>query len=479
MQIPIIQGIYTSENADYRIKYPHNLKPVALNSGISQGYLRPVDGVRTFDEVTPPSSAVLTQYAGFDRASINYLDYCYRLIGDKLFKVDSNGLLYEIDKDPAITISGIEQTKLDYSFDYLAFCSGGDFFLYNPLGTFPANRIRQNTDADLGKVIDFIFIDGFWMTTDGKFLVVTELGDPFSVNPLKYGSSELDPDPIVGLLKVRDEAYALNRYTVEAFYNKGGNLFPFDRIEGSRMMRGLVGTRAKIEFLGQIAFLGGGRNEPVSVWIGLNAETQKIATREIDHIIQSYTEDQLKNVVFEKRIDLNHKLLMIRLPDQVLCYDYGATEAAGAPVWYTMDYGYQNICWAYDKWIVGNNSGQVGYLDDSIGTFWDEDLAWDFQTQIIYNESNGAIIHDLELVGLPGRMEIGATPTIWTSYSNDGEVWSQEWAASAGSQGNRTKRLKWFQQGGMDHYRIQRFRGFSDARLSIARLEANLEALIY
>ena len=48
-----------------------------------------------------------------------------------------------------------------------------------------------------------------------------------------------------------------------------------------------------------------------------------------------------------------------------------------------------------------------------------------------------------------------------------------------GGFGNTSKRLVWFQQGHMRNWRIQRFRGDSDAHISIARLEAALEPLNY
>ena len=89
----------------------------------------------------------------------------------------------------------------------------------------------------------------------------------------------------------------------------------------------------------------------------------------------------------------------------------------------------------------------------------------------------GAIFHQLELVSLPGRVALGANPVVWTSYSIDGETWSQEKACSAGVQGDRTKRITWLKQGFMRNWRIQKFRGTSDAHISVARLEAQLEPL--
>jgi hypothetical protein len=138
------------------------------------------------------------------------------------------------------------------------------------------------------------------------------------------------------------------------------------------------------------------------------------------------------------------------------------------------------MVYAYDKWLVGDpQSNNVGFLVDNIGTHWGEIVYWEFGTLIVYNESNGAIFNELELVSLTGRVALGIDPIISTSYSVDGMAFSQERPLRVGTTGNTTKRLAWFQQGHMRNWRIQRFRGTSQAHLSFARLEAQIEPLAY
>lgn len=469
MQIQIIQGIYADEDTDIRQQYPRNMIPVLFDNGISNGYLRPAEGINSFGTYGP----------GCDRGSINWNGVCYRVMGSKLVSVASNG---------AVTIIGDvggtdSHVKMDYSFDYLGIVSDGEFWLYNGI------TLTQNTDVDLGYVYDLIYVDGYFMLHDMQNIIVTELGNPFSINPLKYGSSEVDPDPIKGLLKVRNEPYVLNRHTIEVFQNIGGEAtqFPFQRVEGTRIDRGSIGVFSKCWFLGTVAFLGGSRNESPGIWMGLNADSNKVSTREIDQILQDYTEAQLANAVLESRVDKNFRHLMVRLPDQTLVYDHIASQAAQKPIWFTLTssivgkdtYTGLNPCWCYDRWIVASCAAELGYLDDSISTHWGEKVGWDFSTQMLYNESRSAIINQLELVGLPGRVPLGIDPTIWTSWSTDGETWSQERAISAGKQGERNKRLVWLQQGHFRNYRVQKFRGTSDAYLSFARLEAQIEGLAY
>jgi hypothetical protein len=176
------------------------------------------------------------------------------------------------------------------------------------------------------------------------------------------------------------------------------------------------------------------------------------------------------------------------LPDRTLVYDAAASEALGELVWFTLtstvvgfaQYRARNLVWAYDKWLVGDpQSSNIGYLVDTIGTHWGQTVRWEFGTMIVYNEGNGAIFHELELVSLTGRVALGINPVISTSYSLDGLSWSQDRAISVGTTGNTQKRLAWFQQGHMRNWRIQRFRGDSDSHISFARLEAQIEGLAY
>ena len=467
MQIPILNGIYTDNGPDIRTSYPVNLVPVPKKSGISNGFLRPGDGLVA--NGTGP---------GIDRGGINWNGVCYRVMGTKLVTVASNGTVTVLG-DVGGPINTL--VTMDYSFDRLAIASGGRLYYWN-------GALTQVTDPDLGLVLDVVWVDGYFMTTDGTSLVVTELSDPTQVNPLKYGSSEVDPDPVVALLKLRNEVYALNRNTIEVFDNAGGEFFPFQRIEGAQIQKGVIGTFGCCVFVENIAFLGSGRNEAPGIYLGANAQATKVSTQEIDQILLGYTEAQLATVKLEARNDKAHQHLYVHLPDRTLVFDAAATGELNQPVWFTLttsqvgfgQYRARNLIWAYDKWLVGDpQSSNIGYLVQDTGHHWGAIVRWEFGTPITYNEGNGAIFNELELVALPGSVALGINPMISTSYSVDGLSWSQDRSIGAGTTGNTRKRLVWLQQGHMRNWRIQRFRGDSQAHISFARLEAQLEPLAY
>jgi len=396
-------------------------------------------------------------------------------MGTKLVSIDSVGVSTVLGD-----VGGSGQVTFDYSFDRLAVASGGALYYYD--GT----TFTQVTDPDIGTVVDVVWVDGYFMTTDGEFLIVTELNNPLAINPLKYGSAEADPDPVVALLKVRNEIYALNRHTIEVFENVGGELFPFSRIEGAQVQRGAIGTHTCCVFMDAIAFMGGARNESVAIWMGANGQSMKLSSREIDEILSEYTETQLSTAVMEAVSYKSHNFLYIHLQNRTIVYDGGASKELGVPVWFiltsgvgaTGQYRARNFVWCYNKWLVGDpTSTSHGYIDSTISTHYGNAVAWEFGTQIIYNESRGAIIHSLELVSLTGRVAVGTNPQISTSYSIDGLSYSQEKYAKVGASGDTTKRIVWLQQGAMRNWRIQRFKGTSDAHISMARLEAVIEPL--
>jgi hypothetical protein len=467
VQIPILSGIYANTSPELRTSYPVNFFAVPKDSGVSAGFLRPASGIVEF-----------TTGPGVDRGGIEWNGAMYRVMGSKLVFVSIGGtvtVLGDVDDDG-------QPVTFDYSFDKLGIRSAGKLFYWTTAA------LIQVTDPDLGRVDDLLWVDGYWMTTDGEFLVVTELNDPTQVDPLKYGSSEADPDPILAIRKIRNEVYAANRHTVEVFDNVGGELFPFARIEGAQIEKGTLGRNCTCVFMESLAFIGGGRNEQVSLHVALNGEAVKISTHEIDLILAEYSEDVLADCVLEARNEGSHSFLYVHLPDRCLLYDAGASQALGTPVWTVLQSGLDErgefrgkfFVRCYNKWICGDTqTARLGSLDNQISSHWGEPVRWEFGTQILYNEGRGVLVHELELVALTGSYALGQEPTLTSSYSLDGVAWSNDRTIKAGTTGQRTKRLVWFGQGFMRNWRVQRFRGTSDAHMSVIRLEARLEPLAH
>lgn len=464
IQIPIFRGIYTDSKANYRVALPRNLRPIAVDININAGYLRPADGIELFAETS-----------GIDRGGINWNGTCYRVIGSYLYSVNNAGGLTLIG-----LVAGYGQVKIDYSFDVLSISGGGSLYYFD------GATFSRCGDDDLGNVIDHLWIDGYFMVTDGSYLAVTELNNRYSVLPQKYGSSEADPDRIKCLRKVRREVWAINRHTCEVFYNTGSAGFPFQRIDGAQVNKGAVGTFAACVFMEQVAFVGSGRNEEISVYIASNGQAQRISTESVDEILRGYTEAQLSNCLVESRTIAGAELLYIHLDDRTLVFDGIASKKLGREVWFSLDsggitqskYRARNFVYCYNKWIAGDpTENMLGTLSESVSSHYGNAIDWEIITELVYAGGARAQVHKIELVSLTGRQAFGVSPTVWYSYSNDGLDWTAEKPLVLSDRGDREFRPAWFRQGIVKHWRANKFRGNSDAFLSIAKVTAEVEVL--
>lgn len=469
MKIPLLAGAYADSSAAFHSSYPTNYEPTLVDSGLSEGYLS-----------NAPGTTLIGTGPGADRGAINWNGVCYRVMGSKLISVTVDGTVTVLGDvgDNGLPVS------MDYSFDRLGIASNQNLFYYcTPSGPNPG--VTQVTDVDLGVVLDVMWIDSYWMTTDGENLVVTELNDPYSVDPLKYGSSETDPDPVEALAKVRGEVYALNRNTIQNFQDIGGTGFPFTNNPGGLIPRGVVGTQAWAYFLETFAFVGSARNEQLSIYLAGAGESISISTSEIDRMLADVSVTDAALIQCEARVEEGEQRFYVHLPTQTLVYMHQASLQNKQPVWHLladgalMDQAYspRNMALAYDRWVVGNADGQIGLLDPAVATRWGNIVGDRFDTQFLYNGGKGGILQVLELAGLPGRAPFGITPTIALSWTFDGQTWSQERFISMGGFGERQKRVQWRPKFRFRNYVGLRFRSANAALTSWAALEAQIEPL--
>lgn len=513
MQVPLVSGIYT-KGAAFRTSLPRNLVPVPKNTGIAEGYFKPAPGIEPFG----PSGA---DAPGVDRGGAVWNGVHFRVLGDALVKVNENGeitilgffssaigapptpttptpreiqIIRKSYTPPPATPGSpigsqtyiskrldVTRVRFAHGPDRLAVWADGALFYYTEPGV-----ITRVTDTDLSIVKDGVWLGGYFVSTDGVFIIATDITNPLSVNPLKYGTAESDPDDIRSLARLRNEIYALGRHTIEVFENVGGTAFPFQRIQSAQVMKGVLGQFTWAYFLDSIAFVGSSRGEGVGVWVMTPGDAQKVSTAEIDSILSEYSTAVLEAASVESRSWQGQVELLVHLPDQTLIYDHAATQSAQVPIWSVRTssmrgggvYRIRNLVLAFNQWI-GSDPGarRLGRLSDSVSSHWGEAVGVELQTAVLYSETSSGIVKMIELVSLTGRSKSTLDSTVWTSYSHDGLMWSQEKPIKAGAPGDTLRRLVWRVQGVVRHWRIQRFRWTSDAHISPIRLNVDLEPL--
>lgn len=458
--IALLSGIAATETADFAISYPVNLEPVTLKTGLSSGYLRSAAGARQTGSGP-----------GNDRGAIVWNGVIYRVMGSKLVSISgtvATSLGDVGDGDPV---------GLQYGINQLAIQSGTSLYFWD------GKALVQVTDTDLGACNDIVWFKGQYFSTDGTYVVALQLADPTQVDPGKYQASDTDPDPITGLGVLRNELVAFNAATIDFFNYVGGTGFPLALNEGASIPVGCVGPRAKCLYVQTYAFVGAGRNQANAVWLMGAGTASKISTRAIDDMLAAELNPQ--NIRLESRVSRDEHRLYVHLSDRTLVYLKTASDAAQQPVWYVarsgrgadQPYRLRNAVLLNGAWNVGDvSSGAFGVLGEAIAGHFGELEGWSFATEFTYNAANGGILHELELVGLPGR-GVDGDPAAFVAFTTDGETWTREKAARIGKKGQRDKRLAWRPHYRFSRYMGMRFRGDSTGLVGFAVLEGAFEGL--
>jgi hypothetical protein len=462
VQVPILSGIYASTTADLERSLPVNLTPIAESgdgngSGVSKGYLRLINGVRTV-HVTD----------GADRGGYVWNGTHLRVIGPSLCEVTETAVkqLGDLGSDG-------KPVQFAEGFGRVAIATGGDLYYWD------GSVLAKVADPDLGKALSVTWSDGYFLTTDGSYIVATELNDPTSVDPLKYGSSEADPDPVIAMLALRGEVYALNRYTIEKFLNAGTTGFPFQRSRGSQIPKGVVGRDAYAPFVESFAFCGSARDEGLGIYLAGAGQAVKISPRVVDAALGELSSDDAGLVQLEAVTTSGLQQLLVHLSTGTWVYHWTASQALDTPVWSQLRGDGNGAYPARHHTLVGNDlwcgsDGKLGVSDAAIATLFDAPIGFSFDTPMLYNAGMGGFVHSLELVTLGGR---GTENQISVSYSDDGVTWSNERFVGTGSVGARLVRALWRRLGRFGNWRIFRFRGVARSQVGFLRLEAEIEPL--
>lgn len=451
MQLPVQSGVVVRDGA-FATSYPVNLEPRLVESGLSKGQLVMTRGADT--RADAPDT---------DRGAFIYQEKQYRVMGERLYEVKDNGATIDIG---SVGQNGIP-ARFAESFDRLAVASAEKLWYYFN------GALTRVTDPDLGKVLDVDFLDGYFVTTDGEFIVITELLDPTQIDALKYGSAEDDPDAVTGVQALNGELYAFGRYTIQVLRNVGSTGFPFATVPGATVPYGCISAHAKCRVADTMAFVGGARGEPLGVFVLAGGRAVRVSTETIEDMLREAAE---ASITLEARRFGDEQVLIVHTDKRSFALALGASGSLDGAAWTILNTGRGRVYrprsavfWRGNHW-VGDICGQsIGVLSETTDTHFGEAVEWRFDAALMFSEGLGFIIHQVELHGVLPRKEA----TVFVSMTRNGEIWSNEIGRRL--TGRRDERLAWRPNARVDRMAGFRFRG--NERISVSRADVQGEAL--
>jgi hypothetical protein len=475
--LEIANGFYVSDSLPLSAQRCINWIPVIPQAAaLNARALFDVPGLTLFSSVT-----------GVNRGAQEMKEISYFVNGNTLYSVSSAGVATAHG-----TIEGSGRVSLANNGQYLVVVvPGGKGYAYNNAD----NTLTQITDVDYRASDTVVYKDGYFVfsSSDGTVFFNSNLNNPFQFDGLDIGTAEINPDRIVGLHVNHNELFVCGSETIELFQNVGGAGFPFQRIPGANIQKGVHARFSLVEFDNTFMFIGGGLNERPAIWkVAGSSSVNKLSTSAIDNAIQEFTADEIANAFAWTyssggNFFAGFTFESTRIPCKTFVYDATTSALSGQSTWHERQSGVTDNSWrvnsivsVYGKLLVGDAlGGNIGYIDKDNFTEYGEVMVQERSSQPFSAGGLPVFAGELQLTmesGVGLTIGQGSDPQIRMDYSDDGgRTFSSEFWRSYGKIGEYNSVPTWRRQGRIPKHRILRFKTSEPVKSVIIKLEGDVD----
>lgn len=481
MELPIATGWYEDAVKPIAAQECTNWQPqVPQTNGYNQAQLVRTPGIESFATAGTKAARGEHEMAGI----------AYSVNGNNLYRVNSDGTTTELG---AITGSG-KVSIADNGVQMCIVVPGGNAYIYTVAGGL-VQITNTNFTTTLGPSQQVIFKDSYFIHFNNNSAASTRpiffksaANDGTTYSATDFSDAETDPDEITGIHNNRNQLYIGGRQTIEPFQNIGGADFPYQRVSGGVIQKGVKAKFSIKDFDNSFVFVGAGENESVAVWRANGAgDPVRISTDAIDNVLKGYTDAEQSEIYATTYSENGEYFYTLHLPNRTFSYLAAASVYFGRNIWIERkskdsnglltNWRVSGIVQTYGVTLVTDDqSGRIGKMSRSIFTEYGTSVNRAVTTQPLNSNEKPISFDDIELVCLTGSANssgAGSDPYVTRTFSDDGGyTFSNGASRSLGKQGNRKIRQVWKREGQAPTNRIYRFVIDEPIDAAIIKLEA-------
>lgn len=383
-------------------------------------------------EVSVRSSPGIVDFAtcghGPIRAVHELNDTMYAVSGAYLYSVTSDGTSTNLGGQIG---GGTSRVSIDDNGDQIVITDGDHGYVYDESIGF-----RVINDVDFHPANSNTTMDGFSVfdRSGANEIFISDSLDASAYSDF-FASAETKSDNVLAVLNNLQLLHIFGQRTIEFWQNVGAANFPFRRVPGGVIDRGIAGPRAYGREDNTVYTLGDDR-------IGYRIagmKLEKITTPPIDEHWQAYEsvgDAEVFGYTFE-----GHKFIVYNVGNETWVYDIstGLFHERSSRDIYNNNLGrWRGNCStiAFDKTMVGDRfSGSIGYLDRTAFTEFDSQIIGEVVSPPMYFGGVYATMPSLEInleVGNGVSSGQGEDPQVILYISDDGgqNFDAVEWASS-------------------------------------------------
>jgi hypothetical protein len=339
----------------------------------------------------------------------------------------SGAELYSVDEDGAglllgTGITGVNNVAMAGNGFEIIITNGVNGFSY----LLSSGTFEQIADGDFQvcntvTVINSIF--AFDRADTNKFFISGVL-DGRTYDALDEASAESSPDNVVAVRERGGILMVFGEKTTEPWANTGASDFPFSRVQGSTIKRGLAAPLALEDEDNAVFFLGEDR-----IFYRMDGlRPQRVSNFALEREWTTY--ETVRDAFCFKVATQGHKFIHLTFPTEgaTFCFDVASRRWHERMSW---DSGGQEVRWrascavnCYSKTLIGDaNSGKIGMLDPTIYTEFGEPIILKMTLPPIYGKGRRIFVPKLEVDIEPGvgiADGQGEDPQLMLDMSTDG-----------------------------------------------------------
>lgn len=406
--------------------------------------------------------------------------------GTNFVKIDSNGVITVLG-----VVAGTSRCFLAENGETVAITDpdGASYFYGTDIGVLEINQTNFGASGlvfeGYGQVTSVVEKDSFFIFTNNDLFFISR---PVTVNKgrefdaLDFGTAEISTDQVVSALVVRNELHITGTRTIELYQEVDTPDFPYQRINGAHVEKGVFGRYSVIDFNNTYAYIGGSAFESPSIWLGTSGSAVKISNDAIDTLLKNYSDEQLKQVLGWTYSFNGHFFAGWNLPDTTIVYDATSTQQSGRSLWHERKTAGStwipnNFINVYGKILCQNSvDGKIGQVSDSVYSEFDSPVNRFFVTGYTHNQGKRILIKSIELFYEQGTAELPSTKDIVSlEISFDGgKKYQSRGLRNLGLPGDTSKRVVWRQQGLVEDDFKLRFSTTSKQKLIFEKVVMNV-----
>jgi hypothetical protein len=394
----------------------------------------------------PGTVTVVTCGAGPIRGMHIMGGLLYVVSGQRLYSVTSTWVATDVGGN----ITGTGVVSMDDNGSELVIVNGTNGYLYSTTIGFVLI-----SDADFNAANTVAFFDQRFVYDEAgtnRFFISASL-DGLSYDSSQIASAESRPDNVVAVVLNSQVLYVFGERSIETWQDVGAANFPFERVPGGVVERGIAAALATAKEDNTIFFLGDDR-----IFYRIDGLTPKrVSTHAIEAEWQGYA--TVTDAFAIAYTFAGHKFVALTFPVENTTWVHDVSTG----LWHERESwdingtslgrwrGSSSIAFAGKSLIGDAFSGEVGYLDaDTFTEFGNTIRSYAISPPIHSDRqrvTNSRFELDIEAgVGLITGQ--GSDPQIMMKYSDDGgRTWSREMWRSMGAIGEYKTRCRWLRLG--------------------------------